>query len=93
MKEPITNNDQSKEEKQKAFWQRARQGVLRHLMAEGGKLPMSSLHDFSMSKFFIGHQGFSQMMESFVSEGLVEFNWEHYEATITDTGRKFISGQ
>ena len=91
MQDPITNNDQSKEDKQKAFWERARKGVLRFLNDKGGKLPMGQLHEHSMNTYLIQHQGFSGMMESFVNEGLVEFNWENSEVTITENGRQFMS--
>ena len=78
-------------EKQKQFFERARRGVLQHLQDTGGKLNMSELHDFSMKKFLIQHQRFSLMMEGFVSEGLVEFDWATQDTTITDAGRQFLS--
>ena len=88
----MDQNQQSAEaiEKQKQFWERARKGVLQHLNDNGGKLNMAELHDYSMKKFLIQHQRFSQMMESFVNEGLVEFDHGSQDTTITDIGRKFI---
>ena len=90
MPDPIINNDQTKEDKQKAFWERARKGVLRFLNDKGGKLPMSELHDYSMKTYLIQHQSFSLLMESFVNEGLVAFDWGNSEATLTENGRQFI---
>ena len=90
MENSTTHNDQTKEDKQKAFWERARKGVLRFLNDRGGKLPMLELHDYSMKTYLIQHQSFSSMMESFVNEGLVTFDRENSEATITEIGQQFI---
>ena len=80
----------SMDEKQRAFFERARKGVLKHLHDQGGKLPMKEMHDYSMNKYLIQHQGFSRMMETFVNEGLVEFDDASYDVTITELGKKFI---
>jgi len=89
----MDQNPQSAEalEKQKQFFERARRGVLGHLNDQGGKLNMSELHDYSMKKFLIQHQRFSVMMEGFVTEGLVEFDWGTQDVTLTDAGRQFFS--
>ena len=79
------------EQKQKEFYERARKGVLKFLSDQGGKLPMSQMHDYSLNKYLIQHQSFSRMMESFVDDELIEFNFDTHEAAITDAGRKFIS--
>ena len=76
--------------KQQEFWQRARKGVLSHLVDAGGNMPMADMHEFSMNKYLIQHQRFSEMMESFVNEKLIEFDWAKEEATITETGKIFI---
>lgn len=77
-------------DKQQQFFERARRGVLQHLNDQGGKLNMSELHDYSLKKYLIQHQRFSQMMETFVAEMLVEFDWSTQDVTLTDTGREFI---
>jgi len=84
------NSDEPAKEKQRLHFERARKGVLQFLKDKGGKLPMSDLHDYSLRKFLIQHQGFSRMMETFVDDGLVEFNQGTYETTLTETGRKFV---
>jgi hypothetical protein len=86
-----TNQSPEALEKQKQFFERARRGVLQHLNDNGGKLNMSALHDYSMKKFLIQHQRFSLMMEGFVNEGLVEFDWGTQDTTLTDAGRQFLS--
>lgn len=77
-------------EKQRQFFERARKGVLQYLEDQGGKLNMSELHDYSLKKYLIQHQRFSQMMETFVAETLVEFDWGTQDVTLTDAGRAFI---
>jgi hypothetical protein len=84
-------NQQNTDEKQKQFFERARRGVLQYLSDQGGKLNMSELHEYSLKKFLIQHQRFSIMMEGFVNEGLVEFDWGTQNTTLTDTGRQFLS--
>ena len=79
------------DDKQNAFLEKARKGVLKHLAEKGGKLPMSEMHDYSLNRYLIQHQSFSKMMETFVDEGLVDFDWSTMEATITDVGKNFIS--
>ena len=90
MENPTLNNEQSKEEKQKAFWERARKGVLQYLSEQGGKLHMSKLHDFSMNKYLIQHQSFSKMMEGFVADDLIFYDDLNQEIMLTDKGRVYI---
>jgi hypothetical protein len=89
----MNNNAQTPEaiEKQKQFFERARKGVLQYLQEKGGKLNMGELHEFSLKKYLIQHQRFSQMMETFVEEKLVEFDWATQDVTLTEAGRKFIA--
>lgn len=77
-------------EKQKELFERARKGVLQYLAAQGGSLPMADLHDYSAQKFFIQHQGFSRMMETFVDGQLVEYHPGNQQTTLTEKGREFI---
>ena len=88
--DPSLNEEELKLKRQQEFWEKARRGVLTYLAEQGGKLSMAQMHDYSMNKFFIQHQRFSEMMESFVNEGLVEFDWATQEATITELGKEFI---
>ena len=84
MTENQTQNTDEADEKQKAFWEKARKGVLNYLDEKGGTLPLGEMHEYSLNKFFIQHQRFSQMMESFVDEELIEFDQGKNEATIND---------
>ena len=84
-------SDAQVEAKQKAFWERARKGVLKHLQEKDGKLSLAELHDYSMNKFFVQHQGFSRMMEFFVHEQLVDYDYAKSVATLTEKGRKFLA--
>ncbi len=86
MAEPVS------EERQRAYFDRARKGVLTWLAAqEGAATSLHDLHEYSSSKFLIAHQGFSKMMESFVAEGLVDYDEATRTATLTDAGRRFIA--
>ncbi len=91
MSNESTPDEILKLKRQQEFWERARKGVLKYLSEQGGKLNMGAMHDYSMNKFFIQHQRFSEMMESFVNEGLVEFDWATHEAMLTELGKKFIT--
>ena len=85
-------SDELVKERQQAHFERARKGVLQFLKDNGGKLPMSDMHEYSLRKFLIQHQSFSRMMETLVDEGLVEFDHATYTTTITEVGRKFVGG-
>ena len=90
MPEQPSASDKSKEDKQREFFERARKGVLKFLLEKGGSLPLDELHDYSMQKFFIQHQGFSRMMETFVNQKLVDFDFASNTATLTEAGRNFV---
>ena len=82
--------EEEKEAKLKAFFERVRKGVLAFLEEQGGSLPMGELHDHSLSKYFIQHQGFSKMMETFVDEELVDYDHMTQVTVITAKGKEFI---
>ena len=86
MAEPVSD------ERQKAFFEKARKGVLGWLAKrDGGGATLGELHDHSAERYLIAHQGFSKMMESFVDEGLVDYDRETMTAMLTDAGRRFIA--
>ena len=76
-------------EKQQAHFERAKKGILKFLNENGGALPLAQMHDHSLNKYLIQHQGFSRMMETLVEEKLVEYDFEKDLATLTDLGRTF----
>ena len=86
----MEDKTQEMQDKQQQFFERARRGVLQYLNDQGGKLNMADLHEYSLKKYLIQHQRFSQMMETFVAETLVEFDWATQNATLTDAGRDFL---
>ena len=83
-------SDQEKEAKLKEFFEKARKGVLQYLNEKGGSLSLGELHEYSLNKFFIQHQRFSQLMESLVGENLIEFDQMTQVSTITGKGKEFI---
>jgi len=86
MAEPVSD------ERQKAYFEKARKGVLTWLSKqEGAAASLFDMHEHSSGRFLIAHQGFSSMMESFVAEGLVDYDEATRAATLTDAGRRFIA--
>jgi predicted NAD/FAD-dependent oxidoreductase len=86
MAEPVS------EERQRAYFEKARKGVLTWLAGrEGAAATLAELHDHSAERFLIAHQGFSKMMEGFVDEGLVDYDQATRTATLSDAGRRFIA--
>jgi len=86
MAEPVS------EERQKAYFERARKGMLTWLSKrEGATATLAEMHDHSSERFLIAHQGFSKMMESFVADGLIDYDAATRTATLNDAGRRFIS--
>jgi hypothetical protein len=86
MAEPVSD------ERQKAYFDKARKGVLTWLSQQhGAAASLGDLHEHSSGKFLIAHQGFSKMMESFVAESLVDYDEATRMATLTEAGRRFIA--
>ena len=86
MAEPVS------EDRQKAYFEKARKGVLTWVAQQpGAAAALGDMHEHSSGKFLIAHQGFSKMMESFVAEGLVDYDANTRTATLTDAGRRFIA--
>jgi hypothetical protein len=86
MAEPVSD------ERQKAYFEKARKGVLTWLSQQAGAAAsLGDMHEHSSGTFLIAHQGFSKMMESFVGEGLIDYDEATRTATLTDAGRRFIA--
>jgi hypothetical protein len=84
MAEPVS------EEKQKAYFDKARRGMLAWLAKrDGAAASLGDMHEHSSSRYLIAHQGFSKMMESFVDERLVDYDQSTGIARLTDAGRRF----
>jgi hypothetical protein len=86
MAEPVS------EERRKAYFDKARKGVLTWLSQRPGEAaPLADMHQHSSERFLIAHQGFSAMMESFVAEQLIDYDRQTMTATLTAAGRQFIA--
>jgi len=83
-------SEEEKEVKFKKLFERARKGILKYVDEKGGTLGMEEMHDYSLNKYFIQHQRFSQMMETFVDEKLIEYDAATQASTITEKGKEFI---
>ena len=83
MPEPVS------EERKKAYFEKARKGVLAWLAKQDGEAAtLGQMHEHSSERFLIAHQGFSAMMETFVADGLVDYDANTRTATLTDAGRR-----
>jgi len=83
-------SEQEKEEKFKELFERAKKGVLKFLDEKGGSHSMGEMHEYSLNKYFIQHQRFSQLMETFVNENFIDYDYKTQIATITEKGKEFI---
>ena len=84
------SGEEDKEAKFQELFERARKGVLKHVDEKGGSLPMGEMHEYSLNTYFIQHQRFSQMMETFVEEELISYDEASQVSTITEKGKEFI---
>ena len=85
MTEPVS------EERQKAFLDKARKGMLAWLAKrDGAAATLGDMHQHSSERYLIAHQGFSKMMEGLVDEKLVDYDEATRTATLTEAGRRLI---
>ena len=83
-------DQQDKEAKFQELFEKARKGVLKFLNEKGGSLQMDEMHEYSLNTYFIQHQRFSQMMETFVGEELIDYDATTQVSLITEKGKEFI---
>ena len=85
MPEPVSD------EKQKAYFDKARRGMLAWLAKrDGAAATLADMHQHSSERYLIAHQGFSKLMESLVDERLVDYDEATRTATLTAAGRRSI---
>jgi hypothetical protein len=65
----------------------ARQGLMKFIAKKGGTIPMRELHTHSLVFYQAGHQAFSQLMEGLVGDGLVEFDRDTSQFSLTEKGK------
>lgn len=78
------------EDKKRQARLKAKKAVLQFLIKEGGEAGMKEMHDFSERRYFVAHKAFSDLMEEYLAEELIEFDQETYRATLTDEGRRWV---
>ncbi len=78
---------ESPEDRQRKHWERTRVGLLRFVHESGGRTSLRDLHNHSEKTYFVAHVGFSRMMEELTDQGLVAYDHDTAEASITDAGR------
>lgn len=74
-------------------FEKARRGVLAQIKEKGGSASLGDLHEFSLKKYFIQHQRFSQLMETLVDNDLATFDDTAYVVTITAKGEEFLTSE
>ena len=87
--EPEPEADEKAEKIAKHF-EKTRKAMLRFLIDQDGTSHLKEMHDLSERRYFIAHRRFSDLMESLVDDALIDFSQTKNEATITDTGRKYL---
>ena len=78
------------EEKVARHFEKTRRGVLKFVIDQGGSASLSAMHDFSERRYFVAHKKFSDVMEGFVDNGLVNFDSSEGIAHITESGRAYL---
>lgn len=86
----LSPEEKAKLEKVAAHQEKARKGLLKWLVEQGGTTNMADMHDYSERRYFIAHQGFSRLMEGFVADGLVDYDARSGGITITEKAREFV---
>ena len=79
------------EEKIQRHLLRTKKGLLKFIQKEGGTTDLAALHTHSETRFLIGHQKFSELMENMVDTELIHYDWDSQEAMITEKGVDFIT--
>ena len=71
---------------------KAKLGVLDHVLktSSDGRMSMADMHDHSERRYFIAHRSFSDLMETWIGEGLVTYDAETGAVVVTDAGRLFV---
>ena len=86
-----TKSTKVSDEKIRKHLLRTKKGLLKFIQKEGGTTDLGALNHHSEIRFLIGHQKFSQLMEEFVAEDLITYNWDTQAIVITEKGIQFFS--
>ena len=84
------NAPNEQEQKIAKHFEKTRVAMLKFLHENGKTAHLKEMHDLSERRYFIAHRRFSDLMESLVDHGLIEFRQETNEATITTAGIEYI---
>ena len=72
-------------------FEKTRRAMLKFLEDHDGTSHLKEMHDLSERRYFIAHRRFSDLMESLVDDGLIEFDHAKNEASLTVQGREYIA--
>jgi hypothetical protein len=65
--------------------------VLKLVIDSGGSSTLSEMHDYSERRYFVAHKKFSDLMESLISSGQIDYDTAESVATITEVGRALVA--
>lgn len=69
---------------------KAKKAVLQQLAKLGGEAGMKDLHDFSERRYFVAHKAFSDLMEEYTAQGLIDFDGSTYQCVLTERGTAWV---
>ena len=87
--QPATEQD----EKILKHRRRTKIALLKLTAKSNGTAALGDLHDLAERRYFIAHKAFSDLMEEMVAEGLFLYDWGAGEASITELGTEWITGE
>ena len=87
--QPATEQD----EKILKHRRRTKIALLKLTAKTNGTAALGDLHDLAERRYFIAHKAFSDLMEEMVAEGLFLYDWSAGEASITELGTEWITGE
>ena len=79
------------EEKVQKHMRKTRKGVLKMVIDSGGSSTLGEMHDYSERRYFVAHKKFSDLMESLISSGQIDYDAAESVATITEVGRALVA--
>lgn len=85
-----TEEERKAAEKAAAHLEKTKRAVLRFVDEAGGECGLGEMHDYSERRWFVAHKKFSDLMETFVAEALLDYNHAEGRATLTEAGRQYL---
>ncbi len=78
-------------EKAARHFEKTRMAMLKLIVDQGGEASLADMHAHSERRYFIAHKRFSDLMESLVDDGLIDFDHGTGMAAISSAGADLVS--